>query len=697
VSIQLIVAEKPKVAQKIAQAIGENIKQKHLGRVSYYEGTTDGKHIFVAPAVGHIYSLAEKEKTSVYPVFDIEWKPAYEVDKDAAYTKPYVDLLESLAKKATSFISACDYDIEGSTIAYNVYRFTSANGKEARRMKFSAVTHTDLTEAYETMGEMDYNNAYAGEARHILDWYYGINLSRALMAALKSVERWKVMSIGRVQGPALGMLTALEREIAAFIPTPYWELTVWIKGIEFKHVRGRFLDEKEAKRALDNTKPQGKVTKVEKKENLLYPHPPFDLTSLQVEAYRVFGYAPGRTLDIAQRLYEESLITYPRTGSQQFPPTIKLPPIIKKLAEQEKYAKAAKYLLDHQLFKPVQGKKVDPAHPAIHPTGLAPNNIGQQEAKLYDLIVKRFLALFAPPAKREKTNLEVDAGELYAADGMRVVEKGWTEIYQPYYKGEDVELPRFDEGETVPVEKKKKTKKETKPPNRYTEASIISELEDRHLGTKSTRSVIIETLFKRGYVHGKSIKVSDFGLKVVDVLQKYAPEILDENLTRRIEENMEKIQEGTMGKEAVIEEGKEILIQILDKWKKNEEKIGNNLLDALKASEEKERTIGTCDKCKDGTLRIIRMKQGKQFIGCSSYPTCNNAYPLPGGAKIIVMEKPCESCGKQVIKVIRSKRRPFSMCIDPKCPSKANWGKPKEKSNNNTNGENKSEEKPSES
>lgn len=682
--IELIVAEKPKVAQKIAQAIGQEVKQKKLGSISYYEGTVEGKHVYVAPAVGHIYSLAEKEKSNDYPVFDIEWKPAYEVDKGADYTKGYVKLLESLAKKATSFVSACDYDIEGSTIAYNVYRFTASNGKEAKRMKFSAVTAADLKDAYETMGEMDYNNAFAGEARHILDWYYGINLSRALMASIKSVNRWKVMSIGRVQGPALGLLTELERKIAAFVPTPYWELSVLIKDVEFKHAKGRFLDEKEAKKALDNTKNNGTVTKVEKKENLLYPYPPFDLTSLQVEAYRVFGYAPTRTLDIAQKLYEGSLITYPRTSSQQFPPTIKLPPIIKKLAEQEKYRNSAKYLLDNSLFKPVQGKKVDPAHPAIHPTGLAPNGISEQEMKLYDLIVKRFLSLFAPPAKREKTNLEVTAGEVYVAGGMRIADKGWIDFYAPYYKGEDIELPKFGQDEQVAAEKKKKAKKETKPPNRYTEASIISELEDRHLGTKATRATIIETLFKREYVAGKSIKVTDFGIKVIDVLQKYAPEILDENLTRKIEDDMEKIQDGSMTKDAVVEEGKEILVQLLDKWKKNENKIGNDLLGALHASQEKQSFIGKCDKCKEGNLRIIKMKMGKQFIGCSSYPNCNNAYPLPGYALITVMEKPCESCQKPMINVIRKGSRPFSMCIDPKCPSKANWGKPKEQKKEET-------------
>ncbi len=675
-SLELIVAEKPKVAQKIAESIGKNVKQKKLGSVSYYEAQSNGNEICVAPAVGHIYTLAEVEKTSTYPTFNIEWKPSYAVEKGAAYTKAYVTLLTALGKKADRFISACDFDIEGSLIGANVLRF-AVKKKDARRMKFSAVTASDLKEAYENVGEMDYNNADAGEARHILDWYYGINLSRALMASLRRVNRFKVMSIGRVQGPALGLLSELERKIGAFVPTPYWELTATIKGIEFGHARGKFLNEEEAKKALESTREEGSVTKVEKKESILSPHPPFDLTSLQVEAYRVFKFAPTRTLEIAQRLYEGSLITYPRTSSQQFPPTIKLPPIIKKLAEQTAYAKAANYIIDNSLFKPVQGKKVDAAHPAIHPTGLAPRGISEQETKLYDLIVKRFLCLFAPPAKREKTNLEVNAGEPYVAGGMRTVEKGWTEIYAPYYKGEDVELPRFDMGEGVTLEKKKKTKKETKPPNRYTEASIISELEDRHLGTKATRATIVETLFKRDYVTGKSIQVTDFGNKVVDVLQKYAPEILDENLTRTIEENMELIQEGKMEKEKVISEGKEILVQILDKWKKHEHSIGEKLIDALAKAQEKENHIGPCDKCKEGNLRIIHLKMGKQFIGCSNYPNCKNAYPLPGSAKIMVLDKPCESCQKPVVNVIRAGMRPFSMCIDPACPSKANWGKKK--------------------
>lgn len=672
---ELIVAEKPKVAQKIAEAIGQKVNVRKHGRVSYYEVERDDDTVYVAPAVGHVYTLAEKKKTSAYPAFDIEWVASYKVSKESDYTKAYVDVLDMLAKKADVFTSACDYDIEGSLIGANVYRFGPANGKEARRMKFSALTASDLREAFEHRSELDYNNAYAGEARHILDWYYGINLSRALMSALRSNNRYRVMSIGRVQGPALEMLTSLEREIAVFVPTPYWEITAQINGVEFGHAKGRFLQEEEAKTALERTGKNGTVKNLEKKEQIIGTLPPFDLTSLQVEAYRTFKFTPARTLDIAQTLYEDSLISYPRTSSQKLPPGLPLPGIIKKLGEQPAYADLARQLLDHQWIRPAEGKKEDPAHPAIHPTGQR-EQMNEQQAKLYDLIVRRFLACFAPPTRKERTKVDVDSqGEMYGATGSRTVEKGWTEFYGPYYTAEDKELPAFSVGQSVTLEKKKNTKKETKPPGRYSEASIVSELEKKKLGTKATRAEIIETLYKRNYAEGKSIRVTDLGLKVCAVLEKYVPEIMDENLTRQIEEEMEKVQEGTMDKQALIDEGREILVRILERWKKNEQKIGVELLGALKSTEDKERNVGPCKLC-GGTLRIIRMKMGRQFIGCSGYPNCRNAYPLPTGGWVATSDKPCPTCGLPSIMVrFRGGKRPFLMCIDPKCPSKDSWKK----------------------
>ncbi len=676
--MELIVAEKPRVAEKIASAIGDKVEKKAYEGVSYYEVVRNGKQIAIAPAVGHVYSLVEKEKSRGYPAFDIEWVPAYRASKEAAYTRSYVELIQKLGRKADTFVSACDYDIEGSTIAWNVFRFATTI-REGRRMKFSALTQSDLTDAYEQRGDFDYNNAYAGEARHILDWFYGINLSRALMGSLRAASRYRVLSIGRVQGPALGLLSSLEKDIRAFVPTPYWELTIHARGAEFSHVRGRFQDEKEAEAALSRTADSATVRSVDRKEQQVPPMPCFDLTSLQLEAYRLFKYAPSRVLELSQALYEASLITYPRTSSQKIPPSINLPKIIASLSSNPEYAPLAKKIASEKWFRPVQGKKEDPAHPAIHPTGQAPGSMDAAEKNLYDLIVRRFLAAFAPPATREKVRVELDAGgEGYSASGSRLTGKGWTEFYGKYYTSEDTEVPAFTQGERVGVEKKKKTAKETKPPKRYSQASLVSELEDRHLGTKSTRAVIIDTLLKRGYAGGTaSIEVSDFGLKVCEVLQKYAPEILDENLTRRLEDEMEGIQEGKIAKEQVIADGKEILTGILGRWKANEAKIGADLAEALKATMEQENMVGVCDKC-GKNLRIIRLGAGRQFIGCTGYPACRNAYPLPGGAFVKVTGKPCPQCGKPTIFVKRSGGRPFTMCIDPKCPSKADWGRKKE-------------------
>jgi len=674
--IELVVAEKPKVAQKIAEAIGENVKRLSFGSVYYYQIEKDDNQIFVAPAVGHIYTLAEKKKSWDYPVFDIEWVPSFKASKESYYTKPYLQLLENLGKKADVFVSACDYDIEGSTIAYNVFRFATKI-KEGRRMKFSALTKNDLAEAYANMGEFDYNNAYAGEARHVLDWYYGINLSRALMKSLKSAAGYKVLSIGRVQGPALDILARLENEIRAFVPQPYWVLTMKAKDVSFTHKKERFLEEAEADKSLENTGEEGKVVSLVKRESFIYPEPCFDLTSLQVEAYKTFGFSPSTTLEIAQSLYENSLISYPRTSSQKIPPTINTTSIVKRLGEQEDYGELSKTIIENKWFRIRQGSKEDPAHPAIHPTGLAPKNINAQEKKLYDLIARRFLAAFAPPVKRENISIAIESnGEEYTASGGKTIEKGWLDFY-PYAKMKESELPTFEQGEIVEIKNKKKTRKETTPPKRYTQASIISELEKRHLGTKATRATIIDTLFKRGYATGSPIEVTDFGLKVDAVLSKYAPEILDEELTRKIEIDMDKIVDGKIDKETVINEGKEVLVQILDKWKMNEQKLGQELADAFRETQKKASYIGKCEKC-GGELTIIKMQNGKQFVGCRNYPNCKNTYPLPPNSLVKPLSETCKVCGKPMIMVIKGRKK-YTMCIDPQCPSKKNWEKKEKK------------------
>jgi DNA topoisomerase-1 len=672
--VSLIIAEKPKVAERIANALGDKVSKKVMNGVSYYDIERKGHKILIAPAVGHVYTLKQKSGGSSYPVFDIEWVPSYEANKNLTYTKNYLKTIETISKQADEFISACDYDIEGSLIAGNVIRFACKSSK-GKRMKFSALVSDELVDAYENMGDLDYNNIWAGEARHILDWVWGINLSRGLMSATQDAGERKILSIGRVQGPSLKILSDREREIEGFKPEPYWQLFACCKGVKFTHEKEKFLKKEEVVKAKENSGKRALVEKVIKNVYKQSPNPPFDLTSLQLEGYHKFGFAPTQTLEIAQSLYEAGLISYPRTSSQQLPSKLNLPKIINAISKNQKYSTLAKILVSENRFKPYEGKKTDPAHPAIFPTGLVPGKISETQLNLYDLIVKRFLACFAEWALREKAKVNLLVGkEKYYAEGMRTLKNGWIDFYAPYAKFEEVNLPEFKESEKLEVEKLQIVQKKTQPPRRFTPASIIQTLEAKNLGTKATRATIIDILYERRYAVGREIKVTPFGLAVCNALERNCPEILDEQLTRRLEFSIEQIQEGNLTKERVIEDGENILKEILEKFKQREKEIGFDLVAALRKTEYEKNIVGKCPKC-GGELRMITSKATKKrFIGCSNYPKCSAAFPIPQFGMITPLNKKCEECGLPVVMVFAGKKR-FSMCINPECKSKENWGK----------------------
>ncbi len=668
--MKLIVCEKPKVAKTMASSLADGkINAKRINGINYYEIERNGEEITIVSAVGHVYTLQQEHPTRGYPVFNIKWMPAYKVNRSAAYTKAYVLTIEELAKNADEFISACDYDLEGSLIAYNVIRY-ACNSEQGKRMKFSALTKNELVKSYENMTELDHMNAYAGEARHILDWYYGINLSRALMQSIRKYGVYKVMSIGRVQGPALAILARRELKIKKFEPTPYWDLWAQAKNLTFMHVKNKFEKEEEMKKSFENSKSPVKVSKMKRRSLKQKPYPPFDLTSLQTEAYKVFKFQPSQVLQMAQTLYEASMISYPRTSSQKLPDTLDHKGIIEKLSKLPAYSDLIKNNV--KKTKPYEGTKSDPAHPAIHPLGTLAS-VGKNEMKLYDLIVKRYLSCFGEEAKREDQEIIIKTNsEEYSIKGRRTIEKGWFEIYEPYLKLKEITLPELKVGEEFDA-KFGKDKKMTKPPNRYTPASIISTLEKKNLGTKATRSTIIETLYKRGYVDGKSIEVTPFGLSVYDVLNNNCSEIIDEKLTEHFEKEMENIQEGKTPEYKVIEEGKETLIKILEKFKEKESVIGSKLSNKFKISNQN--VLGKCPNCGEELIAIKSRIPGKQFVGCKNYPKCSTSYPLPGNALIEATDKICEKCKTPIVKVVRKGKKPFEMCLDVNCETKKDWGK----------------------
>ncbi len=674
--VELIISEKPSQAAKIAEALADTKPKKVVeDKVSYYELTHDGKKIFVGCAVGHLFNLREKDKKGwTYPVFDTEWVESYKINKGSEFTKKYIDVLSKLAKKSNEFVVACDYDLEGSLIGYNVLRFI-ANKKDGRRMKFSTLTKEELQESYANASKhLDFHLIESGEARHIIDFYFGINLSRALTLSVKNATKsFKLLSSGRVQGPTLKLLAEREIEIQEFKSKPFWELEA-LGDVTAQHKDGKFWEEKEVKKIYEKIKNEKSavVREITKKTQLQSPPNPFDLTSLQLEAYRLFKINPKDSLALAQSLYTKAYISYPRTSSNQFPPNLNLKSILQKLEKQSEYSKLIQELLAKNKLKPNNGKKTDPAHPPIHPTGLSPKKLPEKESKIYDLIVRRTLATLADPAKRESVSSELDIKkEPFIATGIKTVEPGWHKFYGKYAKFDEINLPDMKEGSFIKIKKINLHSKETQPPKRYTPASVIKELENRNLGTKATRSQILEALYQRNYIVDQSIQVTSLGLKTIQTLEKYCPEILDEEMTRKLEQDMEDIRENKETKEKVIDKAEIHLSKILKHFKENELKIGKALFEANIETLKQESKIGQCPGCKEGTLTIKKGRFGL-FIACDRYKEgCKTTFSLPSNALIKPTEKICKECSFPEVLVIKKGKRPQTVCLNLECKTKA--------------------------
>lgn len=674
---ELIITEKPQAALKISDALGKSVK-RDFHKIPYYEVDRNGKKIIVACAVGHLFTLKQNSVGSAIPVFDIKWVPNF-IAKKQDFTKRYYDTISRLVKQAKSITIATDYDVEGEVIGLNVMRFICGQS-DANRMKFSTLTTKELNDAYEKKSkEINWGQAIAGETRHYLDWFYGINLSRALMNSIKTTGAFKIMSIGRVQGPTLNLIVKKEKEIQSFKSQQYWQVFITIKNshiLELKYNKDIFNKADLEKFKELNEKTVEAIT--EKKSQILPPNPPFDLTNLQTEAYRLYDLTPARTLQIAQSLYLAGLISYPRTSSQKLPDSIGYKEILKRLAK--------KYNVENLIKreKPVEGKKSDPAHPSIYPTGNFQLLSGDDE-KLYNLIVKRFLSLFCDNAiidnktvkvkvntNERKVNGQGNLGVLtFSVRGSSIRKKAWIEIYPITLK--EKEIP--DINGNVKIINVKFEEKKTQPPKRYTQASIISELEKRNLGTKATRSTIIETLYYRNYVKEKSIEATALGISLIETMEKYSPIIIDEELTRNVEKEMLLIAQAKNKfedkKEKIIEENKKVIIKITSQFKKNEKEIGKELLKANISLTEKlkeENILTMCPICKKGDLAITYSKKTKKyFVACNAYPECKTTYSLPPNGLTKKQNKKCEECEFPMLINLRRGRKPWIFCFNRDC------------------------------
>ena len=680
----LVITEKPDAANRIANALDAEGKAKKTvsNNVPHYLAYNNGS-IIVVPALGHLYTISGKQKSRRdYPVFDYQWVPKYQTERKATFIRVWLKVIADLAKNADNFVDACDFDIEGSIIGYLILKY-ACGGKQkiAKRMKYSTLTKEDLRESFANMlPNLDFALVEAGLTRHEVDWLYGINLSRALTNAVKHCSsQYATLSTGRVQGPTLKFTETREKIIQTFVPTPYWRIAAQIQidgnvlDAEYEKSLETLTDAQEVK-ARCKTK-QGQVETVKVTVFEKNPPVPFDLGTLQSEAYRIFRYTPTRTLGILQRLYLDALISYPRTSSQKLPSSIGYQNILNKLSKSPVYFKAATELLSKPILKPNEGRKFDTAHPAIYPTGNLPDKpLVSMERNVFDLVVKRFFAVFGEPALFQRMNAKISLnGNIFVFGTERNLTEGWMKFYEPYFKSKEASLPSLAEGQKVEVKRVALNSHFSNPLARYNPRSLLEQMEKGEIGTKATRATTIQTLLDRKYLRGTDkLAVTDLGLEVAAVLSKYCPTIVSSEFTRRLEHEMDTIQQGTQTKQAVIQNALENIKLVTSELKENEMAIGTQLNLSLLQARTQEKTVGSCPKCADGKLVILRSKKsGKRFVGCTNYfhGKCNTAFPLPQTGSIKCLGT-CKSCSSPIIAAYIRGKNPMKMCINPNCPQK---------------------------
>ena len=583
--------------------------------------------------------------------------------------KEIIRSLKTLAKKADTIVIATDFDREGELIGSDALSCIQEVNDTAPvfRARYSAITKEEIAHAFTNMVELDTNLANAGASRQDIDLIWGAVLTRYL-TIVKFAGYGNVRSSGRVQTPTLGLIVARERERLAFVPEDYWvvKATFDDKGDIFEagHETARFKVESLANAAMENVKSEKKaqVVSVEKKKRSVAPPVPFNTTSLMAAA-AAEGLSPARTMRIAESLYMDGYISYPRVDNTVYPASLDLAGIVKKLSENPAYSAFCKNLLKSGPLKATRGKKETTDHPPIHPTNLAtPDTLPAADFKLYNLVARRFLATLSEAAVVEGTKVGLKVGgELFIGSGDVLVSPGYRGIY-PYGLKKDEQLPSLSEGQTIDFKGATCTHKQTEPPSRYSQGKLIQEMEKRGLGTKSTRHSIIERLYEVKYVQNDPLEPSQLGIAVCDALDKFAPHITNCEMTAELESEMDNIAAGTISKEEVVTNSRNILSQELANLIPHSEEVKEALSDAVAA----DAYVGKCKKCgKDLQIRVSS-KTRSMFIGCAGWPDCDVTFPLPKG-KIESQEELCPTCGMPQIKATAFRMKPRVLCIDPNC------------------------------
>jgi DNA topoisomerase-1 len=714
-SFILGLAEKPTAAKRIAESLNgkpkkiisrvtriENNEETKLPNTEVYHLKVDGRDLVIIPAFGHLYTLTQDGIGWQYPVYDFKWIPTYLSIKPTYQTdfhrriESAIATIQHFASKSSTFVIMTDYDEEGEVIGAVILSqiLGEKSLKKAKRMRYSSFAKKEIMESYTNavsndQATINFGMYYRGLMRHYLDWLWGINLSRALMLSLKnSTGQYFTLSTGRVQGPTLSFVSERQFNINIFVPLPRFKVDCTIQSavkLDLIYKDGFVGEEQLAEQIIQNIQQSSAlVSEVQQKKNKIKPPSPYNLSTLQNDAYRFFKLTPSRTLQAAENLYLAATISYPRTSSEKYPPDLDHKQILTDIILQRKYAKIGKVVLNKRKFTPVEGKKTDPAHPCLYPLGAAPSKTTGDEGKIYDLIVNRYFATFGKHAITENTRVEfLINGEIFFITGKTTIDSGWITLSGNYYKSKDQELPKFKQNERYPVIEARYSLNYTKPKARFNQSSLLRKMEDTGIGTKATRSEIIKSLVDRKFLVGDPLSITPVGETIIDVLQKYSSQVLSIDLSRKLEEmgdlveqaanDLANIGTGFQLSDAIVQ-GITYLHQMLEDIQENERGVGQLISENLNSQRKEAKNLGLCMVCKKGTLRILHSQtSGKRFVGCSLFfenNGCSVTYPLPQNGRLEPLAKKCTADGFPQIRHYRVRKKPWVLCLNPECPKR---------------------------
>lgn len=615
--MKLCIAEKPSVAKDIAQVIGAKSRMD-----GYYEGNG----YLVSWTFGHLCELNEPhEYTEKWKYWDLQTLPmipgkfSIKVKDDKGIQKQF-NTIKNLVQRCDEVINCGDAGQEGELIQRWVLTKSQSN-KPLKRLWISSLTEEAIKEGFDNLEPGNkYNNLYAaGSARAIGDWLLGMNATR--LFTLRFAQKGQVLSIGRVQTPTLAMIVKRQLEIENFVSTKYWELKTEYRGVLFSSTKGKITTLEKGEEFIQSIEEEEfEIVDYTQKEGKELPPRLFDLTSLQVEANKKIGLSAEQTLNTIQNLYEKKLVTYPRVDTTYLPDDVypKIPDILNKLTHYSRFTEALKGKKIRKSKKVFDNKKVTDHH-AIIPTGVTPSGITPQEQKIYDMITRKFIAVFYPDCIVSNTTVlgrvkEVD----FKATGRQILDKGWRVVFEDDSKSTSDDkkeqlMPTFEQGERG-EHKPQLQEKDTRPPSYYTEATLLRAMEsagkqvdddelrdlmkENGIGRPSTRANIIETIHRRNYIkkEKKRIVATQTGVHLISLINN---ELLKSaELTGQWERKLREIEKGAYK----VEDFKRELFEMV-----------NLLVHEVKHQPIEKMPI-ICPKCSKG-----HMLRGKTAWGCSDW------------------------------------------------------------------------------